>query len=110
MDERAIVTLDGSQSSVPPGGSILYGWRQLAGPLVTLDHSDPAHPIFHVPEVSNGGAILTFELGRVDELFDADPCCDKMNQCQKGMAQFLIARGNASKLFEFVEEPFDLLA
>ena len=49
-------------------------------------------------------------LGRVDELFDDDPCCHEMNKSQKGLAQFLIPRGNTSELFEVVEEPFDLLA
>src|SRR5262249_51761295 len=32
-----------------------------------------------------------------------------MNKCQEGLAQFLIPRGNASKLFEIIKEPFDLL-
>jgi purine-binding chemotaxis protein CheW len=50
-----------------------------------------------------------FALGRVDELFDDNPCGHKMNECEKGLAQFLIPRGNASKLFEFVKEPFHLL-
>ena len=50
------------------------------------------------------------ELGRVDELFDDNPCGPKMNECQKGLAQFLILCSNASKLCEVVEEPFDLLA
>jgi predicted nucleic acid-binding protein len=49
------------------------------------------------------------ELGRVDELFDDNPHGNKMYQSQKGLAQFLIARGNASKLLEIVEESFDLL-
>src|SRR5262245_66292700 len=48
-------------------------------------------------------------LGRVDELFDDNPHGNEMNQSQKGLAQFLIPRGNASKLLEIVEEPFDLL-
>jgi hypothetical protein len=48
-------------------------------------------------------------LGRVDELFDANPRGHQMNECEKGLAQFLIPRGNASKLFEFVKEPFHLL-
>jgi len=48
-------------------------------------------------------------LGRVDELFDDHPCGHEMNECQKGLAQFLIPRGNASKLFELIKEPFDLL-
>jgi hypothetical protein len=48
-------------------------------------------------------------LGRVDELFDDNPHGDEMNQSQKGLTQFLIARGNASKLLEVVEEAFHLL-
>jgi hypothetical protein len=50
-----------------------------------------------------------FRLGRVDELFDDNPHGNEMYQSQKGLAQFLIPRGNASKLLEIVEEPFDLL-
>ena len=52
----------------------------------------------------------TLSLGRVDELFDENPRGHEMNECQKGLAQFLIPCRNASKLFEVVEEPFDLLA
>ena len=48
-------------------------------------------------------------LGRVDELFDDNPCRHEMNKSQKGLAQFLISRGNAAKLFEVVEKPFHLL-
>jgi hypothetical protein len=48
-------------------------------------------------------------LGRVDELFDANPHGNEMDQSQKGLAQFLIPRGDTSKLFEIVEEPFYLL-
>ena len=33
-----------------------------------------------------------------------------MNECEKGLAQFFIPRGNASKLFEFVKKPFHLLS
>jgi hypothetical protein len=50
------------------------------------------------------------ELGRVDELFDNEPCSYQMNQRQKGLAQFLIPCRNTAKLFEVVEEPFHLLA
>src|SRR5205823_860315 len=48
-------------------------------------------------------------VGRVDELFDDNPHGNEMNQSQKGLAQFLIPRGNASKLLEVVEETFNLL-
>jgi hypothetical protein len=48
-------------------------------------------------------------LGRVDELFNDNPRGNEMNKHQKGLAQFLIPRGNASKLFEVMKEPFYLL-
>jgi len=48
-------------------------------------------------------------LGRVDELFNDNPRGNEMNKRQKGLAQFLIPRGNASKLFEVMKEPFYLL-
>ena len=48
-------------------------------------------------------------LGRVDELFDDNPHGNERYQSQKGLAQLLIPGGDASKLFEIVEEPFDLL-
>lgn len=53
--------------------------------------------------------LLGLLVGRVDELFDDNPHGDEMNQSQKGLTQFLIPRGNASKLLEVVEEPFHLL-
>jgi hypothetical protein len=52
----------------------------------------------------------TVVLGRVDELFDEDPCSHEMNKRQKGLAQFLIPRGNTPKLLEVIEESFHLLA
>ena len=63
-------------------------------------HDMPKHPEAH---------LWPSELGRVDELFDANPRGHQMNEGEKGLAQFLIPRGNASKLFEFVKEPFHLL-
>jgi hypothetical protein len=53
--------------------------------------------------------VSPLQLGRVDELFDANPHGNEMDQSQKGLAQFLIPRGDTSKLFEIVEEPFYLL-
>ena len=61
---------------------------------------------FNVLEVYHA---IRGNLGRVDELFDDNPHGNEMDQSQKGLAQFLIPRGNASKLFEFVKEPFHLL-
>jgi hypothetical protein len=37
-------------------------------------------------------------LGRVDELFYSDPCCDNVNKCEKGMPKLFIACGNTAKL------------
>src|SRR5262249_52406835 len=62
---------------------------------------------------NSDAALLTITeniLGRVDELFDDDPCGHEMNQSQKGLAQFLIPRRNTATLFEVIEEPFHLLA
>ena len=56
-----------------------------------------------------GNTLVVWQLGRVDELFDDNPHGNEMNQSQKGLAQFLIPRGNASKLLEVVEETFNLL-
>jgi len=41
-------------------------------------------------------------LGRVDELFNENPGGHEMNKRQKGLAQFLIPRSNAPKLFEVI--------
>jgi hypothetical protein len=49
-------------------------------------------------------------VGRVDELFNDNPRGNEMNKRQKGLAQLLIPRGNASTLFEVMKEPFHLLA
>ena len=61
------------------------------------------------PRCETGKMAARALLGRVDELFDDNPHGDEMNQSQKGLTQFLIPRGNASKLLEVVEEPFHLL-
>src|SRR5262249_11330899 len=63
--------------------------------------------VYMAPLASRHGQILarqaprrfittTVVLGRVDDLFDDHPCGHEMHECQKGLAQFLIPRGNAS--------------
>jgi WD40 repeat protein len=100
----------------------LNEWRQFVGTDLPYERTCtnlPIHPSF----IESGkdlaragdieGAVNLFQdavkLGRVDELFDANPHGNEMYQSQKGLAQFLIPRGDTSKLFEIVEEPFYLL-
>jgi hypothetical protein len=59
VNEGEAVTLDGSGSTSPVAS---YAWSQLAGPPVSLNLADPVHPTFVAPEVTVGGATLTFQL------------------------------------------------
>ena len=79
-------------------------------PVARGEKSIPRKRPFEFPILRRDGVGFTLRLGRVDELFDDNPRGHKMNECEKGLAQFLIPRGNASKLFEFVKKPFYLLA
>lgn len=61
VSEGALVTLDGSGSSIPCGVPTLM-WSQVAGTPVLLDLTDPAHPTFVAPLVPIGGESLSFQL------------------------------------------------
>jgi len=56
-----VVQLNGGNSSVSDGSSLIYQWNQTAGPEVTLSDSTSSNPTFTAPEV-NEQTDLTFQL------------------------------------------------
>jgi len=60
VNESSPITLDGSKSTDPRGGTLTYLWTQNAGPTVTL--SNPTSPIatFTAPPVPANNVILLF--------------------------------------------------
>ena len=74
INEGNQVTLDGSGSKGDPSRALNYYWQQVAGtPTVSLDLSDPIHPIFIAPNVPRSGATLTFQLVINDGFSDSKP-------------------------------------
>jgi len=74
VDERTVVTLDGSLSSDPdPGTNLAYQWTQVGDQTVTLRGADTARPTFDAPEVGVAGARLTFRLVVRDTLVASLP-------------------------------------
>ena len=66
-----IVRLDGSASSDEDKDTLLYNWRQTAGPAVNLVDPNSANPSFQTPQVDTE-PVLTFELV-VDDSKNACP-------------------------------------
>jgi hypothetical protein len=64
--EGSVVTLDASNSTDPDDGIASYGWEQTGGPAVTLSDASVVKPTFTAPNVSVGGAALTFKLTVTD--------------------------------------------
>jgi uncharacterized protein YndB with AHSA1/START domain len=63
VSEGDTVVLDGSASTLPPGGIDTYQWQQTGGtPTVTLIDADTATATFTAPDVGVGGTTLTFQL------------------------------------------------
>jgi hypothetical protein len=73
VPEAVLVTLDGSGSRDPDGDALTYDWEQVAGPTVSLVHTNPVRPTFTAPIVTLGGATLTFRLVVSDGGLSSDP-------------------------------------
>lgn len=78
VNEGDLVTLDGSGSNAPANGLLTFTWTQLpGGTAVSLDLTDPIHPIFTAPNVPPAGETLTFQLFVTDGTVDSEP--DEVN-------------------------------
>jgi hypothetical protein len=62
VNEGVTVTLSGSNSTDPDNDIASYQWQRTAGPTVTISNSTSAKASFTAPDVSVGGASLTFQL------------------------------------------------
>ncbi|MBN1832744.1 MAG: PQQ-binding-like beta-propeller repeat protein, partial [Deltaproteobacteria bacterium] len=68
VNERNLVTLDGSGSTDPDDGIDSYHWEQAGGsPIVTLEGAGTAVASFTAPDVGGSGISLTFELTVTDK-------------------------------------------
>ena len=67
VNEKMLVTLDGSGSDDPDGASLDYFWKQRAtGTLVVLSDPKAEKPTFTAPEVGSSGETLPFDLTVTD--------------------------------------------
>jgi subtilisin family serine protease len=66
VDERTLVTLDGSGSNDPDGTGLTYQWTQIVGPTATLNDATAVNPTFTAPSVAND-TTLRFTLRVTDQ-------------------------------------------
>jgi hypothetical protein len=66
VNERVVVTLDGSNSTDPDDGIASYLWEQTDGPLVDLSSADEVQSTFTAPDVGPNGESFTFRLTVTD--------------------------------------------
>ncbi len=65
--EKAMVTLDGSNSTDPDDGIFAYLWTQTAGSAVTLSDPTSVQPTFTAPRFKPNKKTFTFQLTVTDE-------------------------------------------
>jgi hypothetical protein len=66
VDEKTLVTLNGSGSNDPDGALLDFWWEQQSGTSVNLSDSSAQKPTFTSPGVGSGGERLSFKLTVTD--------------------------------------------
>jgi hypothetical protein len=90
VDERILVTLDGSRSSDSDGIIDSYVWTQIEGPLVTINNSNKAIASYTSPN-SNSVTVLRFRLTVKDN--DNASASDEVTHNVESMNMLPVADG-----------------